>query len=144
MSDSTKNELEKTLKKINRESTLRKAGLMCSAAGIGYFLGHNLRNNVDNIDERNIKLKEAEKQLVRDTMMNNEAEQTKRLNEIEEKYNHFSKVSKIRAFAAHFAASISTAVILNSLNNLFEDEKKRKIGKAYGIARSSSNKGDPK
>lgn len=144
MSDSTKNELEKNIKKINREYTLRKAGLVCSAAGIGYFLGDNLRERFDNIDAGNAKLKEGEKQLVHDTMMNNEAERTKRLNEIEAKYNHFLKVEKIKTAAAHLAATVSTAVILNGLNIFFEDDKKRKIGKAYGIAKSSSNKGDSK
>lgn len=144
MSDSTKNELEKTIKKINRECTLRKAGLMCSAVGIGYFLGDNLGERFDNIDVKDTKLKEAEKQLVRDTMMNNETEKTKRLNEIEAKYKHFSKVSKVKTAAAHLTATVGIAIFLNGLNNLFEDERKRKIGKAYGIAKSSANKGDSK
>ena len=144
MTDSTKNELEKNIKKINREYTLRKAGLVCSAAGIGYFLGDNLRERFDNIDAKDNKLKEGEKQLVRDTMMNNEAERTKRLNEIEAKYNYFSKVSKIKTAAAHVAVTLSTAVILNGLNNFFEIDRKRKIARANGIAKYSSNKGDSK
>ena len=89
MSDSTKNELDKSIKKINREYALRKAGLVLSSAGIGCFLGDNLRERFNNIDVRDTKLKEGEKQQVRDTMMNNEAEWTKRFDEIDEKWNHF-------------------------------------------------------
>ena len=144
MSDSTKNELDKSIKKINREYALRKAGLVLSSAGIGCFLGDNLRERFNNIDVRDTKLKEGEKQQVRDTMMNNEAEWTKRFDEIDAKWNRFSKVSKIKTAAAHVAATFSTAVILNGLNNFFEIDRKRKIARAYGIAKSAVNKGDSK
>ena len=144
MSDSTKNELDKSIKKINREYALRKAGLVLSSAGIGCFLGNNLRERFVNINERNTKLKEGEKQVVRDTMMNDEAERTKRFDEIDAKWNRFSKVSKIKTAAAHVAVTFSTAVILNGLNNFFEIDRKRKIARAYGIAKSSANKGDSK